>query len=185
MELSQKFLIRVHERGRAEQTQNIRSTSAANRGMFFLCSAAGCVSGVADSLSPRCPTRETPMRTYLVSYDLTAVASAPAIVEEIMQLGQAWARPLDNVWYLRAEQTPAEIEASLSRHLRGEDGLVIQEARGAAALLNTSLRWFRPRRRQDDEAAAVSNVVPFPAAVTASAEMEEVQDELPLLRAAS
>jgi len=124
------------------------------------------------------------MRTFLVSYDLAAVASAPAIVQEIMQLGQAWARPLDNVWYLRAEQTPAEIEASLSRHLRGEDGLVIQEARGAVTMLNTGLRWFRPRPRQDEEAAA-SNVVPFPAHAAASAEIEEGQDELPLLRAAS
>jgi len=101
-----------------------------------------------------------------------------------MQLGQAWARPLDNVWYLRAEQTPAEIEASLSRHLRGEDGLVIQEARGAVTMLNTGLRWFRPRQRQDEE-VAVSNVVPFPAQIAASAEIEEGQDELPLLRAAS
>ncbi len=124
------------------------------------------------------------MRTFLVSYDLAAVASAPAIVEEIMQLGQAWARPLDNVWYLRAEQTPAEIEASLSRHLRGEDGLVIQEARGAVTMLNTGLRWFRPRQRQDEE-VAVSNVVPFPAHAAASAEIEEGQEELPLLRAAS
>ena len=63
------------------------------------------------------------MRTFLVSYDLAAVASAPAIVQEIMQLGQAWARPLDNVWYLRAEQTPAEIEASLSGICAARTGL--------------------------------------------------------------
>jgi hypothetical protein len=125
------------------------------------------------------------MRTFLVSYDLAAVASAPAIVQEIMQLGQAWARPLDNVWYLRAEQTPAEIEASLSRHLRGEDGLVIQEARGAVAMLNTGLRWFRPRRGPESEATVASNIVPFPAVQAASAEIEEMQDELPLLKAAS
>lgn len=125
------------------------------------------------------------MRTFLVSYDLTAAASAPAIVKEIMQLGQAWARPLDNVWYLRAEQTQTEIEACLSRHLRSDDGLLIQEARGDAALLNTSLRWFRPRRRPENEVAGISNVLPFPTTVAASAETDELQDELPLLRAAS
>ena len=124
------------------------------------------------------------MRTFLVSYDLAAVASAPAIVDEIMRLGEAWARPLDNVWYLRAEQTPAEIEACLSRHLRGDDGLLIQEARGSAALLNTSLRWFRPRRPAD-AVAPPSNVVPFPAPADSQSDADAGQDELPLLRAAS
>ena len=57
------------------------------------------------------------MPTYLVSYDLAAPASnRDAIVRSIMDLGAAWARPLDNVWYLRAEETQTEIEARLSRH---------------------------------------------------------------------
>lgn len=123
------------------------------------------------------------MRTFLVSYDIAAASSAPAIVQEIMQLGEAWARPLDNVWYLRAERTSAEIEACLSRHLRHEDGLLVQEARGSAVLLNTSLRWFRPRC-PTPEAARAANVVPFPVSAATSEDRDAVE-ELPLLRAAS
>ena len=55
------------------------------------------------------------MRTYLVSYDLAKPAlNQPYLAEAIMSLGASWARPLANVWYLRAEQTPSEIEARLS-----------------------------------------------------------------------
>jgi hypothetical protein len=127
------------------------------------------------------------MRTFLVSYDLAKpAANKPQIVDEIMQLGQAWARPLDNVWYLRAEESQAEIEARISRHLGCDDGLLIQEARGQAAFLNTGLRWFRQRRRAVDEIAAASNVVPFPTPEAASTGSDElVEDELPLLKAAS
>jgi hypothetical protein len=128
------------------------------------------------------------MRTFLVSYDLaTPAANKPQIVEAIMQVGQAWARPLDNVWYLRADATQAEIEARISRHLGCDDGLLIQEARGEAAFLNTGLRWFR-QRRTDANAPAVSNVVQFPAPATVGHEADmlvEVEDEFPQLKVAS
>lgn len=127
------------------------------------------------------------MRTFLVSYDLASPAdNKPQIVDEIMQLGRAWARPLDNVWYLRAEETQAEIEARISRHLGCDDGLLIQEARGEAAFLNTGLRWFRQRLREAEHVAAMSNVVPFPLPVATTEEVEAfADDELPLLKAAS
>ena len=102
------------------------------------------------------------MRTYLVSYDLAKPAlNQPYLADAIMSLGTAWARPLANVWYLRAEQTPAEIEARLSRLLDEDDGLLVQETRGDALMLNTGLRWFRQRR---GAGVATGNIVSFPAA---------------------
>ena len=107
------------------------------------------------------------MRTYLVSYDLAKpTLNQPYLAEALMSLGTAWARPLANVWYLRAEQTPSEIEARLSRLLDEDDGLLVQETRGDALMLNTGLRWFRQRRRPAiDE---IGNVVAFPAAPAAA-----------------
>ena len=133
------------------------------------------------------------MRTFLVSYDLAQPdANKPQIVEEIMAMGQAWARPLDNMWYVRAEETRSEIEARISRYLGGDDGLVIQEARGEAAFLNTGLRWFRQRRRDvvvaEAEAVGPSNVIAFPAPIQAEVPaIEDMEPELELfpLRAAS
>lgn len=120
------------------------------------------------------------MRTFLVSYDLAKPdLNQPYLADAIMSLGQSWARPLANVWYLRAEETQTEIEARLSRLLDENDGLLIQETRGDAAMLNTGLRWFRQRRGR--EAGAV-NVVAFPApaaAVTAIPAPVAANDTLP------
>ena len=127
------------------------------------------------------------MRIFLVSYDLASPANKPQIVDAIMQAGHAWARPLDNVWYLRAEETQTEIEARLSRHLGGDDGLLIQEARGNAAFLNTGLRWFRQRRRcEADAVVSDDNVIAFPAPTQPALALVDAHDEelLPL-RAAS
>lgn len=133
------------------------------------------------------------MRTFLVSYDLAQPdANKPQIVEEIMAMGQAWARPLDNMWYVRAEETRSEIEARISRYLGCDDGLVIQEARGEAAFLNTGLRWFRQRCPDaavaDAGAVGPSNVIAFPAPVQAEVPaIEDMEPELEFipLRAAS
>jgi hypothetical protein len=100
------------------------------------------------------------MRTYLITYD-TAAPSRHAVASAIMQLGEAWARPLDATWYVQSNERPGALERRLSALLDGEDGLLIQQVEERAVLLNTALRWFRKRRQ---EAAAVSNVVAFPAA---------------------
>ena len=122
------------------------------------------------------------MRTFLVSYDLAKPAmNQPYLAEAIMSLGTAWARPLANVWYLRAEQTPSEIEARLSRLLDEDDGLLVQETRGDALMLNTGLRWFRQRRRPEIE-ESIGNVVAFPAAPTPANDSHEPPFEI---RAAS
>lgn len=102
------------------------------------------------------------MRTFLVSYELAKPAlNQPYLADAIMRLGDAWARPLQNVWYLRSLHTEAEIQARLSRLLDDEDGLVIQEAKGEAVLANTGLRWFR-RRQHAAVPVDAANVVPFP-----------------------
>ena len=117
------------------------------------------------------------MRTLLVSYDLakpnlneTYVASA------LMSLGESWARPLANVWYLRTLSTDIEVQLRLARLLDDGDGLLVQETKGDAALVNTGLRWFRQRRRPADIDA--TNVVAFPAPVAhteAPVEVEEIR----------
>ena len=121
------------------------------------------------------------MRTFLVAYDLAKPTLNQAyIANAIMNLGCAWARPLQNVWYLRTEAgSGAEIEARLACLLGDDDGLLVQEARGEAVLANTGVRWFRQRRPVILDAGeapgtpatfAQDNVVPFvPAAAPAPA----------------
>jgi hypothetical protein len=99
------------------------------------------------------------MRTYLITYDIPAPARH-CLASAIMELGDAWARPLDNTWYVQSSERPAALEARLKNYLEGEDGLLIQQVEAGAVLLNTALRWFK-KRRQD--AGTASNVVAFPA----------------------
>ena len=101
-------------------------------------------------------------RTLLVAYDLTLPSETrPRIAEMLMSIGEAWARPLDTVWMLRTHLAPEQIEARLAPLLAGDDGLMIQEARGDAAFANTGLRWFRPRRSTAAEALQTAAVLAF------------------------
>jgi hypothetical protein len=116
------------------------------------------------------------MRTFIVSYDLSNPnRNKHVIATAIMSLGNAWARPLEQTWYVRTEARESEIEARLSGLLDGDDGLVINEVQDEGRLTNTSLRWFRQRRTAYD-LDAQSNVVAFPAAALPPA----LQAELPL-----
>ncbi len=98
------------------------------------------------------------MRTYLITYD-TAAPSRHSVASAIMQLGDAWARPLDNTWYVQSTDRAAVLEGRLKAHLDSEDGLLIQQVEASAIMLNTALRWFKKRRQ---EAASQNNVVAFP-----------------------
>jgi hypothetical protein len=100
------------------------------------------------------------MRTYLITYDQSS-AERHALSGAIMQLGEAWARPLDATWYVQSSDRPETLERRLEPYLRGEDGLLIQQVETSAVLLNTALRWFRKRRQAE---AASGNVVAFPVA---------------------
>jgi hypothetical protein len=105
------------------------------------------------------------MRTYLITYDATTSARR-GLSGAIMQLGEAWARPLEATWYVQSSERAEALERRLTMHLGSDEGLLIQRVDADAVLTNTALRWFR-RRRQDQDAA--SNVVAFPAAGPAAA----------------
>jgi hypothetical protein len=98
------------------------------------------------------------MRTYLITYD-TAAPARHQIAGAIMQLGEAWARPLDATWYVQTTDRAEAIERRLKDHFDNEDGLLIQQVESEAMLLNTALRWFKRRR----PAADTTNVIAFPA----------------------
>jgi len=97
------------------------------------------------------------MRTFLVSYDLAKPdLNGPYVADALMSLGETWARPLAHVWYLKTFATESEIELRLSRLLDDGDGLLVQETKGDAALVNTGLRWFRQRRRSIESDVAIA-----------------------------
>src|SRR6185295_18298802 len=101
------------------------------------------------------------MRTYLITYDLSSPARH-GLAGAIMQLGDAWARPLDTTWYVQSCERADALERRLKPHLDGEDGLLIQQVETGALLLNTALRWFRKRRQENG--VEPGNVVAFPVA---------------------
>ncbi len=116
------------------------------------------------------------MRMFLISYDLAKPnRNKHALATAIMSLGQAWARPLETTWYVRAEADESDINAELSELLDTEDGLLVQAVSEEAMLVNTSLRWFRQRRPGFD-LEGNSNVIAFP--TTAPSPL--IQPELPL-----
>lgn len=119
------------------------------------------------------------MRTFLISYDLARpVRNKHAMATVIMSLGSAWARPLEQTWYVRAELTETEIETKLASLLDDEDGLIVQAVAEQGVMTNTQLRWFR-QRRPAFELEADSNVVAFPSVPAPPA----AQAELPLAAA--
>lgn len=86
------------------------------------------------------------MRTYLISYDLSdPSANRDWVTSRIMAIGEAWARPLSQTWYVRCDRGADEIESDLQQGLGDDDGLVVQAAGEDLALANTALRWFRRR----------------------------------------
>ncbi|HXE87602.1 MAG TPA: hypothetical protein VN524_12510 [Hyphomicrobiaceae bacterium] len=93
------------------------------------------------------------MRTYLICFDITA-PKRHALAGAVMELGEAWARPLDATWYVQSAERADDIERRLRPFADAADGLLIQEVEARALLLNTSLRWFRRRRPSVIEAAA-------------------------------
>jgi hypothetical protein len=100
------------------------------------------------------------MRTFLITFDL-ATKPAHSLASTIMQLGEAWARPLENTWYVQTSARPDVLEQQLKPHLACEDGLLIQQVEANAILMNTVLRWFR--KRNGDGMSPPANVVAFPA----------------------
>ena len=102
------------------------------------------------------------MRTLIISYDLAQPhRNKHILAQQIMAIGQSWARPLEQTWYVRTDAREDQIEAQLRGHLDPDDGLLIQATRDEAVLTNTALRWFRQRRAGIDTDGD-SNVLAFP-----------------------
>lgn len=119
------------------------------------------------------------MRTLIISYDLAKPhRNKHVLAQEIMIIGQSWARPLEQTWYVRTDAAEEEIEQRLAGLLDADDGLLIQAVRHEAILTNTSLRWFR-QRRAAIELPEDTNVIPFPSAP----EAPPAQPELPFAKA--
>ena len=114
------------------------------------------------------------MRTYLISYDLAKPhVSKHVVAHAIMSLGSSWARPLENTWYVRSDESEETLEAWLGRYLESDDGLLIQPVKEDAVMTNTSLRWFRQRRAGID-IPADSNIIAFPAPPAAPSDEPEL-----------
>jgi hypothetical protein len=112
------------------------------------------------------------MRTFLIAYDLAAPnRNKHVLANAIMGLGQSWARPLENTWFVRADTNEAGIEARITDLLDTDDGLIVQAVPEIGMLTNTSLRWFRQRRSTVDIDAA-TNVIAFPLPTMPSAQAE-------------
>jgi hypothetical protein len=121
------------------------------------------------------------MRTLIISYDLANPhRNKHVLAQQIMALGDSWARPLDQTWYVRTDVREETVEGKLAGVLEADDGLLIQAVEDDAVLTNTALRWFR-RRRPSVEIAEGSNVIAFPAPATDPDEQPELP--LPLARA--
>ncbi|MBA2126205.1 hypothetical protein DLM45_08215 [Hyphomicrobium methylovorum] len=119
------------------------------------------------------------MRTYLISYDLAKPnRNQHVLAQVIMGLGDKWARPLVNTWYVASDRDETDLEAELRELLSEDDGLLIQATKRDAVLTNTSLRWFRQRRAAFD-LAPDGNVIAFPAPPMP----EPVEPELPFAEA--
>jgi hypothetical protein len=103
------------------------------------------------------------MRTFLITFDL-ASKTPHSLASTIMQLGEAWARPLENTWYVQTAARAGVLEQQLKPHLDTEDGLLIQPVEANAVLLNTVLRWFKRRcpEHAREGADVIPNVVAFP-----------------------
>jgi hypothetical protein len=119
------------------------------------------------------------MCTLIISYDLAQPhRNKHVLAHQIMALGDSWARPLEQTWYVRTEAREDQIEAQLRGHLDPDDGLLIQAVKDEAVLTNTALRWFRQRRAGVD-ADEDTNVIAFPL----PAPFKNDQQELPLAAA--
>lgn len=119
------------------------------------------------------------MRTLLISYDLAKPhRNKHVVAQEIMELGQRWARPLEQTWYVSTDLSEDEIDSRLAGLLDADDGLLIQRVEDEAVMTNTALRWFRQRRPAID-LAGTANVLAFPVPPAAP----PAQAELPLAQA--
>ncbi|MFM7084728.1 MAG: hypothetical protein ACKOW3_06975 [Hyphomicrobium sp.] len=86
------------------------------------------------------------MMTYLISYELSNPNQQKQLLSEaIMSLGESWARPLDNTWYIRTKEREERLKEKLGRIIKGDDAFLIQTVDEEVTLVNTSMRWFKQK----------------------------------------
>lgn len=91
-----------------------------------------------------------------------------------MAVGNRWARPLEQSWYVELNKgNAAIIEDALAHLISDDDSLLVQQVSERALMTNTSVRWFKQR------AGDVDNIVTFPRAdaVTSSIEIDYAMAE--------
>ncbi len=106
------------------------------------------------------------MRTFMIAYDLAQPSqNRHQLADAIMSLGIAWARPLEQIWYVRAPAAEADLLQKLATVLDTDDGLIVQPVTDTGMLSNTHLRWFKQRGADGamlTTSDAADNVVVFP-----------------------
>ena len=101
------------------------------------------------------------MRTLIISYDLAQPhRNKHVLAHHIMAIGNSWARPLEQTWYVRTDADANELDARLAWMLGPDDALLIQAVEEDAVLANTRLRWFR--RRQSAPRSEEGKLLRFP-----------------------
>ena len=103
------------------------------------------------------------MRTYLISYDLAKPhRNQHVLAQVIMGLGDKWARPLANTWYVASDRDEIELEARAQRpaRRRGRPPDPGGEARGGSDQHVASAGSASAAPGLDIEAD--SNIIAFP-----------------------
>ena len=107
----------------------------------------------------------------LIAYDLADPAAVPAgLIAAITQAGLRYARPLASLWYVETDATVADIEAVLTEFLGSDDGLLVQQVTGQAAVSNTMLRWSTGRTTVASDTPR-NNIVHWPGPLTDQARL--------------
>jgi hypothetical protein len=73
------------------------------------------------------------MRSYILSYDLRKPGRNYENLIAAIQKYAQWAKPLESVWIIKANQTASEVRDNLSQHLDPNDGLIVVEFGGSWA----------------------------------------------------
>lgn len=82
------------------------------------------------------------MARYIVTYDLVNIRDYSSLIDKIKSY-QKWAHPLESVWIIITNDTPAQVRDSLSECMDGDDKLLVMKT-----TLGTS--WFGLNRNVSD-----------------------------------
>lgn len=72
------------------------------------------------------------MNTYLISYDLIAPSKDYSLLYEAIKSYSRWARPLESLWLIKADETVAEVRDKLLRYVDANDKIFVVNVTGEA-----------------------------------------------------